>query len=487
MMKTGAVYCCASDDVLEDMIVRARRRLLIVGPALTERVARTLLGRIKASNTTKQQPVSERLQITVVLDDKAETYRLGYGSAFERLGGLCDEAERGRLRFRVEPGVRIGVLVSDEDAVVFSPVPQLVEEPPSPDSARRNGIALSGREAERLARASGWEPPADRSPGDARTSDAAPGETPTDDALTREDEDRASRYQQTSLPLGPEIGAQPFTEEAVKAVAADLTDNPPQPFDLARRIRVFSSRVQYVELKVSNALITARKGKLPAELLGIVNDDLRKHVGGDLRPPAELRESFRVEIETAVGRQEEDVDSKWFQDERRRIEDEYTYIVPKYGRLLFRTERAAFEAATERLERNLKRYWEALSAAADASQDSFVARLVEEFLPNLRRNPPKNLTRYTGGGHPSEEDLRSYLRYAIQEVVAEVLAIAPPQVDVVYKNVAPESVDEEAFKKGLRASMKKRVPPHVIDRLFESGDAVPAQESRSGTPSKASA
>ncbi|MYK68909.1 MAG: hypothetical protein F4020_04955, partial [Gammaproteobacteria bacterium] len=156
MIKPDVVFCYASDDVLESMILRAKKRLLIVGPALSERVANALLERIKAADL---EAASGRPRITVVLDDKAETYRLGYGSAIEQLEPLRKHADQGSLQFRMEPGVRIGALVSDDDAVIFSPTPQLVEQPASSVTTRRNGIALHGREVDRLARASGWSPP----------------------------------------------------------------------------------------------------------------------------------------------------------------------------------------------------------------------------------------------------------------------------------------------------------------------------------------
>ena len=49
MIETAAVFGCASDDLLEGMIVRARKRPLIVGPALSERVIQ------RAAHTTHRE------------------------------------------------------------------------------------------------------------------------------------------------------------------------------------------------------------------------------------------------------------------------------------------------------------------------------------------------------------------------------------------------------------------------------------------------
>jgi len=37
------------------------------------------------------------------------------------------------------------------------------------------------------------------------------------------------------------------------------------------------------------------------------------------------------------------VDEKWISRERERIEDEYTYLVPRYGRIIFSRDRDAFQ------------------------------------------------------------------------------------------------------------------------------------------------
>ena len=473
MTPARAVFHTASDATLVEMISRARRRLLIVGPALTEPVAKALLARIPDVDRTEGAGTGgsghDSILITVVLDDSAEAYRIGYGAGSEHLKKLQKAADVGQIQFRVEPGVRIGVVISDEDAMIFSPTPQSVEEPvnersSSESMSRTNAISLSADEAHRLACASGLVPPSDAS-------------------FRHDHEDEPPESEPKALPAAPEIGVQPFTTDAVEKVTRDLTDNPPQAFDVSRHIRVFSSRVKYVEFKVTNVYMSARSVRLPRDLLAIGDDDLRRRIDGELRPPAELSRSLSVQVETAEGVADQEVTEQWIRQERKRIEDDYTFAIPNYGRVVLTTDWSKFKAATNRLSRNLNAYYAALVAAAREAEEALVASLIDEFLPNLRRQLPAELTRW---GEPTEEQLRSYLAHSVQDVVSQLLTSEPPQVRVVRKDIAPESLAEDAFLKGLESSMRSKVPQE-IDNLFRFQDAVPSRAAQDrAAPNRAS-
>jgi len=201
MVDADRTFAVASDNSLVDLIRSARRRLVVIAPALTDPVADAIADRL---------PELGPLSISVIVDADPEVYRLGFGTekALDRLREACD---RNLFDLRVQFGVRIGVVVSDQITMVFSPVPQLIEAG-SRSSAKPNAIILGGTAPDRLADAAGAE--------------SAGG----------------SEKQ--------EIGAQALTPEDVQAVKQDLKANPPQQFDIARALRVFNSEVQYVDLKV---------------------------------------------------------------------------------------------------------------------------------------------------------------------------------------------------------------------------------------------
>jgi hypothetical protein len=431
-MNNSRTFVVASEDNLIDLIKRARQRLVVVCPALTTPVAEALASRL---------PDEGMIGITVVLDADPEVYRLGYGTqaALER---LHKAAAHNLFDLRMQSGVRIGVVISDDVTMVFSPVPLLIEAG-STSTEKPNAIVLSNGASDRLAEATGAGPA----------------------------EERASQ----------EIGAQPLRKAAVDAVDQDLKVNPPQQFDVARAMRVFSSRVQYVEFEVENYRLSSRQIELPADLLNITDELLKRQISGRVRPPAEALGAFEIEIETADGKQEKvKANEKWLSGERKRIEDAYTFVVPRFGRIILTKDRKSFDEEIEKFKRNLNKYYEAVVAKVEGVKENYENRLVVEYLPKWKQNPPSNFKRY--GVDPTPENLKRQLRLIVEEVIRKAVSFEAPQVRVVYKNVAPESVRDPKFLQPLRKIMQHRgVPVCVIDSLFASGDAAPARGALAAT------
>ncbi len=417
-------FAVASEENLIALIRKARRRLVFIGPAVTDRVAHALGARLADEG---------RISVTVILDADPEVYRLGYGTE-AALDRLREAAARNLFDLRVQEGVRIGVVISDDVTMVFSPVPLLIEAE-STSSEKPNAIVLSGAPAERLAEAAGAGP-----------AETAPSQ---------------------------EIGKRPLTPAAVEAVKKDLKANPPQPFNVARAMRVFSSEVQYVEFEVENYRMSSRLVELPQELLDISDEKLREQISGRVRPPAKILGPFELTVEMPTGPETAQIDEKWLTAERKRIENEYTFIVPKFGRVILRTERPSFDAEVERFKRNLDKYKAAVAAALEAAKSQFEKSLIDEFLPRWQRRPPYRYTRYHT--EPTLDDLQRELRSIVQEVISRALSFEKPRVSVVYKNVAPESVRDPKFLEPLRQRMRRRrVPLTRIESLFRTVDAAPA-------------
>jgi hypothetical protein len=66
---------------------------------------------------------------------------------------------------------------------------------------------------------------------------------------------------------------------------ANLKANPPKPFDITRKMNVFSSKVQYVEFSASNYRLRTRQIPLPPELVDVADDDLRNRISSRIRAP----------------------------------------------------------------------------------------------------------------------------------------------------------------------------------------------------------
>ena len=167
----------------------------------------------------------------IILDADPEICRLGYGTV-EALQLLHETASRlgGSLLHR--PGIRICLLITDDITLVFSPTPLLVEGDAS-QFPRPNAIRF------------------DRDSG-AHAESASNAPSPVQDLFQ---------------------GGQQIDSARVEAVAKDLSDNPPQEFDLAQQVVVFNAQVEFVELELKGLSISRKTVPIPSDLMGLARDE----------------------------------------------------------------------------------------------------------------------------------------------------------------------------------------------------------------------
>lgn len=419
----------ASDETLCHAIGGARERLVVIAPAVSTAVARAIVARLSEASPP---------DIHIVLDADADVYRLGYGDA-DALAILRTACIAHHLGIQQQAGVRIGVVVADETTIVYAPVPKMVEAGAT-SAETPNAVVIRGGAGARIAAAAGAGGP-----------------------------DLGSAPQ--------EIGKAAVTQEKCKAVEDDLKANPAQPFDIVRSLRVFNSKVQYVELKVSNYRLASRKLKLPPELLDISSDDLRKQITGRISTPFADLEPIRLCVERDGKEQEEQIDGKWLEDERKRIENAYTYLVPNFGRVVFLDERDEFEAEVRRYEKVLLEYRAAAVEQISRAKARYVETIVEEYVPRWRENLPAAYRKWAK--EFNEERIRAVLAGIGARLFEDAVDFQEPKVRVVAKSIAPENVRDESFRLGIRQAMaRKSTPDFIIEELFTSFDAAPSAEGR---------
>jgi hypothetical protein len=138
----------------------------------------------------------------VILDSDPEVYRLGFGDQ----EALSTIRAKNLFDLREQPGVRIGVVISDDTTMVLSRVDLGREAQRHRADERRGRPHCRGRG--RRSR-----------PGCASCRD----------------------------------GDQALEPDKVAQMQANLQTNPPKPFDITRRMNVFSSRVQRLRLPPQHA------------------------------------------------------------------------------------------------------------------------------------------------------------------------------------------------------------------------------------------
>lgn len=422
-MDPARTFAVASDEALVELISRAKNRLVVIAPALTQAVADALSRRFDDLG---------RLGVTVILDSDPEVYRLGFGDQ-GALEAIRAASAKTMFDLREQPGVRIGVVISDDTTMVYSPVSKNIEAGSS-SVEKPNAIILTGAAADRIAAAAG-----------ADTSEEAPE---------------------------PEVGDKALDPAKVEEMQSNLKANPPKPFDITRKMNIFSSKVQYVEFAASNYRLTTRQIPLPPELVDVADDDLKNRITSRIRAPFDGIGKLDVTLDHDGKPETLKVDDQWLKNERRRIEDEFTFQINNFGRVILSNDRAAFDKAAERFRSIVEKYQVALRDTLIKLQAAFEKRIVDEFSPRWEQNPPKHFSRW--GIETTPEKIKTELQRLAKEIFDGAVLFDAPVVKILYKNVAPENLRDSAFLEVLKTIMlKRRVPREIIDSLFESGQVVP--------------
>src|SRR5687768_7936992 len=108
----GRTFSYINDKLIEELIASARRYVIYASPSISLSAARALVH-------LRQQNAD--LKTHIVLDVDAEPMRLGFGDP----EGLPYLFEHG-IEIRQAPGLRIGVIVIDDEAWVYAPTPEII-------------------------------------------------------------------------------------------------------------------------------------------------------------------------------------------------------------------------------------------------------------------------------------------------------------------------------------------------------------------------
>lgn len=262
-------FTAATEELLIELIGKARQRIVFVAPGVTEKVANAL------GHCFSQE---DKLRIEVVLDADPEVYRLGFGTV-EGITKLKSHADANHFPLRHQAGIRLGILISDDKTLIYAPTPQLIEAG-STSAEKPNAVLLDGGDTSSIAKAAGAGPDA--------------------------------------LPMSGEIGKGSLTPQQLQAVTDDLKRNPPKPFDLARQANVFSSQLQYVEFHVDNYKLTNMLAPIPTDLLGLAGDeDLERRWTSRFRLFDAESSSVALTKPAPTGPKQIRVNQKYLEDQKR--------------------------------------------------------------------------------------------------------------------------------------------------------------------------
>jgi hypothetical protein len=405
----------ADESKLVELIQSAEARIVYLAPGISEEIADAL------------SDAWDRLgadAVSVILDVDPEVCRLGFGT-IEGLQKIRQVAAHAGSLACHHPGVRIGLLISDNTTLVFSPTPLLIEAG-SNNPQRPNAILLG-------------------TPPDQLAKDVGLGENPNIERV---------------------VGLDPIRPHQIDEVAEDLKAAPPVKFDLARRVRVFTSRFQFVELEMTGCLISRKKVAIPSLLVGLARD---RDVASQFHAQFDLVQQGQIEVKTEKGNT---INERSLLKRRKDIEDSFLVKLTGYGTVVLRGNKERLLEAVEQLKSEVSLYSQGAVKQLHEQMNRSSRRLVDALFPSVKQNPPDSYTKLHGPAVPDE-----YLRQRLEEDIAGAFGDAATlvedmQVKVVFKDVAYESLVDSKFLDIARKAMPG------LELLHDEYDAAPETEER---------
>ncbi len=359
-------------------IRKAKDRVIYSAPSLTDDVASALI-------MAKDELGDDNL--TVILDFSEHLFRLGYGTC-ESVKMLVDKG----VKVRKQADLRIACLIIDGQGWVFSLMPMAVE---SQQMSGVNAVELSIDQVVEVIR-----------------------------VLQLEDSDES------------EIGEQVLSKNEVKEVDKVILNNPPQVFDLERRVRVYQAHLQFVELELEGGSIGQRTIKLPKDLkLAIFSNDRN------------IEERLNASYKLISGKLVDDFSR--FRHDINSLRDSYAPSLGKrLGRVLLKSRKAEFLSELAKIEGKLDKYCKSALQSMEDGIEKSLFELANTLAPRVTKSPPVSLRARSSG--IDDEISREYLLVILRKAApsAEKL-INTTKLHCTFKDVTIELLHDDKFQKTI--------------------------------------
>ncbi len=376
------VFSVVNDDSLISLINQAQRRINFLSPGVSLAVAENLVLCMKRLGPDA---------VTITLDVDAEVYRLGYGE-HEATKLLYEKMRSAGAMLTLHAGIRIGLLIADDTMMVFAPTPLLVEAGHR-DPKASNAIILA-------------EPPP---PSIIRNLGLGKGGV-------------------TDQTVGLDVASQ----GTIETVGDDLKQNPPQKFDVARKLGVFNANLDFVEFELKGTFINRKTISIPKELLGL---DIGEEIG------SRLKASFNV-VEA-----NDKLSGQHLAQTKARIARVFLKILPGFGKAILRTDKSEFEEEVKCLRSDVIKFGTEVKEKLQAAMDRNREALLEAVLPRVLDHPPEDWKK-ADGSKRDDQRVKGLLDVELRKAFgnAEEL-IDEMEVKLLFKGVTYGSLKDEEFTK----------------------------------------
>lgn len=410
----NSYFSTLSSDEMAVLISNAEASVCFAAPGMHTPVADALVG------------VAGRIGsdlITVCVDFDERVLRMGYGD-LEAIKKL----QSAGITTQSSPSLRMGLLVVDDEGFVFTPTALLLEAE-NHDDQGMNAMRLAPQQAKEAM---------------ARLSPAAKAV-----ALVMAKSDQERRHLESIV---VENAPTAVPSETIEKIDKAIQEVPLTKFDVARKVRVYNTFLQYVEVELRNASIDKKRVAIPAEIQAL---------GGGQELDGRLKSSFDLIAKNSS------ISSKPLNDKVAKLRKDFTpSLGKKFGRALLKAAKPQFEERIASLREELKEYQERVKTDIQVQLDGSRDAVVEYYLPLAKQNPPDAAVGLFGS------DVKAWLTHELDKAFPKADdLIKKMDLDVDFKDVTFETLQDPQFLEAVRRAFPGQNWDKAHDEYNAAGEA----------------
>lgn len=376
------------------LIASATRRVGLMAPGVTEDIAKALVEKWGALGSDA---------VCVILDIDPEVDRLGYGTT-SAVKILLNYAQSKNTIIRQQRGIRIGVLLIDDSALVYAPIPELIEAG-SVNGFFPNGVFLEQIPASLLAEF-GWA----------------------------NAEKQAARERVETV-----------SHEQVDEVITKLEQNPPLSFDISRSVRVFNSLFEFVEIEVKGCNIERKTITIPRHLMAFVPDPASRE---------RMRSTYQLVSGSNI------ISGDEIKRARKKYVDHWLRNLPGYGQVVFRNEKAELQKGVELLKQFILDYKAKVSINLQSELDANRERLGRMLFRAMQQNPTDEWQRWLEN-FSDDTQLEKWIDNELRKLFGSAEDyLSEMKVTLIFKGVTYEMLNDPHFMEIAQHTIPDLVSAH---------------------------
>ncbi|QBG37264.1 hypothetical protein [Litorilituus sediminis] len=380
-------------EALCQFIKQAEESVIYAAPGIRNEVAEEF---VKISNKLGDG------MVTVCLDVSEHTVRMGFGD-IDAISQLEEV-----LIINNIPQLRFALIIVDGVGYSFSPT-ALYLESESSTSLGFNSIKMT----------------------DAQVLEATTRLSPAAKAIALATCTSEEEYQKISTTI-PEIPNNPVQQSDIEKIDHSIKINPVAKFDITRQVRVYSSYLQYVEVKMTGVAIQRQKISIPKVFQSLGDED--KELQNRLNTSFDLLEK------------DNKLSSKELEDKLKQIRDDFSpSLGKKHGRVMLKCNRDIFDKEIESLKSELNAHSKNVKENLQKSIDESIDKIAKYYTPIVERNPPNKLIGTLGKDVDSDQIFKWAKRQLERVFPSAEGMIQKMELSVIFKDITYENLNDKEF------------------------------------------